>query len=161
MAIKCVINESIGEIVWTKSDGKSVTLHVERASEPMRKYAVFHGFKQRGSDVMAIAKNRDTGLSATEDEKFEALTGIVAHIESGSESWDRPRAAGAPAVAADRKLLAETVAKGGFKLAVELDGLTIEQVRALLARPEFKAIADEIRAAQVAHINTDALLAGM
>ena len=94
MAIKCTINQSIGEIVWGPfADGSVETLHVGRTHEKIREYAVFHGLKQRGTDVMAL-KAEDFGGRVPESAKRTELQEMIRYLESGAAEWSRVASAG-------------------------------------------------------------------
>lgn len=154
--IKCEINASIRELVWTAADGRSVTLHADRASPANQAYAALHGFKQRGSDVMALGKG------STDTEKLAELTAIVAHIESGSVDWSR-RAVGQPRVSANRGLLVMVLARlrPGKEVAQReaVEGFTNDEIAALLQRADIKLVADQIMVERTRDVDTSALLA--
>lgn len=153
--IKCTINASIRELVWEAADGRSVTLHVDRASKENQAYAVLHGFKQRGSDVMALGKG------ASDSEKLAELTAIVSHIESGSADWSR-RVVGAPRISANRGLLIMALAKLApgkeAAQAAAVEGFTNDEIAALLQRADIKTVADQIMVERTANVDTSALL---
>lgn len=153
--IKCTINSSIRELVWEAADGAQVTLHVDRASKENQAYAVLHGFKQRGSDVMALGKG------ASDADKLAELTAIVAHIESGSADWSR-RVIGAPRVNANRGLLIAALARlapgKSEKQTAAVEGFTNDEVAALLQRADIKTVADQIMTERTAGVDTSALL---
>lgn len=154
--IKCTINASIREIVWQAADGREVTLHCDRASAANQAYAALHGFKQRGSDVMALGKG------ASDSDKLAELTAIVNHIESGSADWSR-RVVSGPRVSANRGLLLATLARlapgKAEKQQAAVEGFTNDEIAALLMRPDVKVVADQIMAEKSANIDTETMFA--
>jgi len=159
MAIKCTINESVGQITWAATNGDEVTLHLERVSDAVKAYAVLHGLKQRGSDVMALSRDTATGASATEEDKFNELRAIVAWYESGTSEWSRRPAAG-QRFAGDNAILAECLKRLG-KDATKVSGMSRAEVAALLTHPKIRPLADEIRAEKAGNVDAEALLAGL
>ena len=161
MAIKCEINQSIGEIVWARANGEAITLHVDRLSTSVRDYAVFHGLKQRGSDVMAISRNVDTGLSATEDDKFNELRAIVDFYESGTDDWSRrPSGGGKRSDSAAAILIMALIRLGRdeTKVKAKVDGLTKAEIAALSQHPSVKPTIDSILAERTKGIDAEDLL---
>ena len=158
MAIKCKINESIRELCWTAADGRAVTLHVDRASDANRAYAMLHGFKQRGSDVMALT------AGSTDTAKLAELQAIVAHIESGTSEWSR-RAVATPRVSANRALLIEALARMApgkeATQRVAVEAFTNDEIAALLVRADIKRVADAIMAERSVGVDTEALMMGL
>jgi hypothetical protein len=165
MAIKCDINQSVGEIVWSRANGEAVTLHIERLSDAVKSYATFHGLKQRGSDVMAISRNTDTGLPATEDEKFNELRGIVEFYESGTADWSR-RAGGGGGRRSDSaaSILIMALVRLGrdeAKVKAKVEGLTKGEIAALSQHPTVKPQVDAILAERSAGVDAEELLSDL
>jgi hypothetical protein len=65
----------------------TLTLYPDKVSAVCRAYAMGHGFDQRVRDAAALSANRDTGKSATPQEKFDAMKRIVDHLNSGTDDW--------------------------------------------------------------------------
>ncbi len=63
-----------------------VVFNPNRASQQCRDHAEIHGWTQRLSNATAIAK-RD-GISATAQQKYEAVVRLRDHYETGTEEWD-------------------------------------------------------------------------
>ncbi len=57
--------------------------------------AVLHGMEQRIRDAGAIARDKETGASATPQQKYDAMQQLVEHYSSGSPDWTLKRAEGA------------------------------------------------------------------
>lgn len=71
-----------------------MVLNVGKLNSAIIQKAAMHGLVQRISDAAAISRNPDTGAPATPQEKFDAMSKLVAHYESGTSEWTRVRAAG-------------------------------------------------------------------
>lgn len=60
----------------------------DRCSAENRARAMIHGFEQRIRDAAALSVDRDTGKSATPQEKFDAAKRISDHLTSGATEWN-------------------------------------------------------------------------
>lgn len=58
-------------------------------------HAAMHGMEQRIRDAAAIPRDKDTGASATPQDKYDAMKRLVDHYESGTAEWTIKRAEGA------------------------------------------------------------------
>lgn len=56
--------------------------------------AAIHGMIQRISDAAAISRDPETGKPASAQDKFDAMSRLVAHYESGTSEWSRKPVAG-------------------------------------------------------------------
>lgn len=65
----------------------------DRCSAENRARAMIHGFEQRIRDAAALSVDRDTGKSATPQEKFDAAKRISDHLTSGATEWNLKPAA--------------------------------------------------------------------
>ena len=65
----------------------------DRCSAENRARAMIHGFEQRIRDAAALSVDRDTGKSATAQEKFDAAKRISDHLTSGATEWNLKAAA--------------------------------------------------------------------
>ena len=87
--------ETLGDrITFNVIGAGSLTLDLNSLSKEVLSRAALHGMKQRISDAAAIPRSLETGLSATPEEKFNAMKALVEHYSSGSSDWNRARAAG-------------------------------------------------------------------
>lgn len=85
------VNETQLLVIGVLGAGQ-ITFDPAKASQSCRDYAMIHGFTQRLSNASAIPK-RD-GISASPQEKYEAIMRLREHYESGTEEWElasRPR----------------------------------------------------------------------
>lgn len=60
----------------------------DKVSAENRARAMMHGFEQRIRDAAALSVDRDTGKSATPQEKYEAARRIADHLMSGATEWN-------------------------------------------------------------------------
>ena len=152
--IPCVINASIGALVWTFPTMGQVTLHLDRVSDANKQRFIPHGAKQKCADAMALDAD-DFGGRVPESAKHAALKSIVDWFETGTNDWTRR---GEPRQTGDRTILRLVLERLNRKLKVAIEDLDGKQVAAILARPDFKPTADAIRAEQIGDVDTDDLL---
>lgn len=94
-----------GKLHFTVHGIGVLTLDPEKVSQENRSRAMFHGFEQRVRDAGALSVDRDTGKSATPQEKFDAMSKVAEHLNSGAAEWTMKPAA-SPGVDAGLVLLA-------------------------------------------------------
>lgn len=82
-----VWNMEAGTIRFNVKEAGKVTLDITKIHADNVTRAAYHGFTQRVSDGAAIPRDTKTGLSATPQEKLEAITAICNHYMSGSADW--------------------------------------------------------------------------
>lgn len=82
------------EITFTVLGAGQLVLDMLAVSEENRLYAAMYGLVQRVSDKAALSCDKATGKSATPQDKFEAMEGLVQHLNSGSKEWNMVRAGG-------------------------------------------------------------------
>ncbi len=161
--IKCVINQSVGEVVWGPfATGKSITLHTGRVSAANLAYAMFHGLKQRGSDVMAL-QAKDYGGRVPESAKWDELKAMVDYLESGATEWAR-RATSAEREAGGLLFRCVMEYRPGRKpeaVQAFLRAMTPTERADLLESPGILPIAQRLRAESARKVDTDAALAGL
>ena len=81
-----------GELVLTFADQTKVALSTRDLSPEILSQALLHGLKQKLVDAAAIARNVDTGASATTADKKEAVMEIHSRLLEGA--WNKGRTAG-------------------------------------------------------------------
>ena len=81
-----------GELVLTFADQTTATLSTHDLSPDILSQALLHGLKQKLVDAAAIARNVDTGASATTADKKEAVMEIHSRLLEGA--WNKGRTAG-------------------------------------------------------------------
>ena len=162
MAIKTSINASIGEVVFSNGV-ESITVHLDRLHIDNQRYAALHGLKQKVGDAAAIARDTETGKSATEEEKFAAMKAVVEHLESGTAEWNRRTQDG------ERKpsgLLFEALCraypqKDAAAIRTFIAARSKAEQAALLNSAALKPHVDAIRAEAGKGVDTEELLAGL
>lgn len=85
--------ECVG-ILFHVQGAADVACDMRKLSPEVRQRAILHGMTQRISDAAAIARDPDTGESASAQDKFDAMKRLVAHYESGTSEWSRRPVAG-------------------------------------------------------------------
>lgn len=85
-----------GDVTFNVIGAGSITLVRSAISAEVQAYAATHGLIQRVSDAAAIPRNTETGESATPQEKFDAISALVEHYNSGTTEWARTRGTGEP-----------------------------------------------------------------
>ena len=81
-----------GGLVLTFADQTTATLSTHDLSPDILSQALLHGLKQKLVDAAAIARNIDTGASATTADKKEAVMEILTRLLEGA--WNKGRTAG-------------------------------------------------------------------
>lgn len=99
----------------------------DKVSAENRARAMIHGFEQRIRDAAALSVDRDTGRSATAQEKHDAAKRIAEHLMSGATEWNL-RPAASPGVDAGLTLQAIMRALGK----------TLDEAEALIAATQTK-----------------------
>lgn len=148
-------------ITYTVLGVGDLVLNLDQVSPQNRDYAAVHGFGQRIPDAAAIARDTETGKSATPQEKYDAMAKLVAHYNSGTSEWSRVREAGEGN--SGGLLLAALVkmspTKSKDEIRTWMKSQTRTQLDAMRDTDRVKKVIDSIRPAPSISIDTDALLA--
>jgi len=170
-------------MTWKQVDGKlvctvvgrgEITFDPDKVSAANRARFMLHGMKQRLADGAALARDTETGASATPEEKFAAIQRIADHYESGTDDWAL-RVAEAKAEGDGSWLCKALVALGKARTLEEAAQLVIKFAekkhdgqmgparKALLAASDIKAKVLELKAAAVpeSKLNADDMLADL
>ena len=146
-------------ITFSVRGAGSVTIDTDKLSAANKLHAMYHGIGQKVSNRTAITRNPATGLPASPAFKLSRMVEIVKFLETpDNDEWNLARGTGTAPRTSDRALLGRVLIKLGRKLRVELSELSADQIRALLARSEFKSVADDLRAEDVTDVDTESLL---
>lgn len=129
---KDVTTDIFGSVLtFTFANGKSVEIDAEKLSPEMRQQALMHGLKQKLGDGAAIQRNETTGLSATIDDKFNAVEAIANRVKAGEwKKVGRDAGAGQSGLLI-RALMVLYPKKTKEQLQTYLDSLKKEQQAAL------------------------------
>ena len=154
------INHSVGEIAFTLA-GKTLLFHADRAPGTQRQAAMF-GWSRKISNEAAMSRSVETGLPASNEEKLDAMAAMIAHLESGTDSWS-PARTGARASTADLSLLVTALmelqpARSRDELTAWVKSKEPAARSALMLNAKVKPIVDRLRAALASDIDADALL---
>jgi hypothetical protein len=150
------------QVLFTVLGAGSVTLDLDKVNKALHQAFMVHGAKQRISDRAAISRNPETGLSATPQDKLEAMRELVEHYHSGTSEWNLRTGSGRQ----DGGLLVQALMKaypdkGLERVREYVKGLKADEKNALMVSPKLKAIVDELRAAATKSVDTEELLAGL
>lgn len=163
-ARKATISADVFKSVLTVTfaNGKSLEVDVSKLSPEIQQQAMLHGIKQKLVDAAAIARNPDTGRSASVDDKYAAVAEIHARITSPNGTWNKIREAGAtPATKGNLLVRALMKMTGKDKDYVDdfLSAKTKEERTALQRNPRVLQIIAELQSQQgTGDVDTDALL---
>jgi hypothetical protein len=151
-------------LMLTFSDGRTLTLDAANLTDEIKQAAIMHGLKQKLVDGAAIARNPETGRSATLDDKFNAVKEIYDRItDSAAPAWNKGRSGGGEGDGGNTLLLRALCKMSGKSPAVMaalLEGKSKEEKKALRANPKVAAIIAELQSERLAQqgIDGDALL---
>lgn len=152
-------------LTLTFINGKEIVVDANTLNDDIRNMAILHGLKQKLVDAAAISRNLDTGMSASVDDKYNAVKKIADRLTSPDGKWNEGRSASTEdkPTAGVNNILVRALMK--MKEADEsyirgwLGEKTKEQRAALRRNPRVVAIMAELQAATVVNgVNTDELL---
>jgi len=90
--IPAIVADIYGTVLTlTFSNGEELRLDAATLPDDIRAQAMMHGLKQKCVDAAAIARNTDTGRSATIQDKFDAIAEIVARLTGPAPTWNKIR----------------------------------------------------------------------
>jgi hypothetical protein len=152
-------------LTLTFINGKEIVVDANSLNADIRNMAILHGLKQKLVDAAAISRNLDTGMSASVDDKYNAVKKIADRLTSPDGKWNEGRSASSEdkPTAGVNNILVRALMK--MKEADEsyirgwLGEKTKEQRAALRRNPRVVQIMAELQAATVVNgVNTDELL---
>jgi hypothetical protein len=82
-------------LTLTFSHGEALEIDAAKLTPEIQMQAMLHGLKQKTVDAAAIARDLDTGRSATIADKFAAVKEVADRITGEQPSWNKVREAGA------------------------------------------------------------------
>lgn len=143
---------------------QALVLDLSKVSEACRTYAAFHGFGQRIGDAAAMERAAHGGKTAPAQAKWDAMSALVEHYNSGAEGWS-PKAA--DRIGSDELLLARALGalrpdKDAARIREYVAGMTKAQRTALMTQnAEVRKAVEALQAEVTKDINTEELLAGL
>lgn len=151
------VNETTGEMVLTfPTIGTALHINPADLDPIIVQQATYHGLKQKLVDAAAIGRDPDTGKSATDRDKFEAVSAVLNRLKSGE--WNLPREGGGGGSLLQRALVALSDGKKTAEdIATWLAGKSDAEKRALRANPKVAAKIAELQKVDES-IDTDEML---
>jgi len=151
-----------GNLILSFANGERLEIDPGELSSTIRDEALLHGLKQKLVDAAAIARNPDTGASATAQDKYDAVREIYGRITSPDGTWNKIRAGGDGGAGSGLLLRALMKMSGKSRAEIEafLASKSKEERAALKADPKVAGVIAEMqRSAQ--KVDTTAMLAGI
>lgn len=147
---------------FTFSNGEAFQVYSHELTPELMAEACAHGLKQKIGDAAAIARNQETGKSATVADKFAACEAIRVRLTI-DKMWNAPRAEGAGNGGLLLRALVQHTGKTADAIKAYLETLSDEQKAALRKNPKVAAIIATLRpeVKPDASIDTDALLSSI
>lgn len=157
-----------GQLTLKFADGTARVVDSANLTPEILSIALMHGLKQKFVDGAAIARNTETGASATLADKKEAVLAIVERVEGGAWNVGRGEGSGTPKGSILFLALQRMQPKrDAAELAEWVKARSKEELAALMRNakllPFIQAIQAERAAAAVqkAGVDSDALLDGL
>jgi hypothetical protein len=150
-----------GVLKLTFGTGEVLTVDPLNLSEAIMQQAVLHGLKQKLVDAAAIARDQDTGLSATPAEKIAAVREVYDRITAPDGTWNKVREAGAGTGSGSgllRRALMQMTGKTGEVIDTFLEGKSKDEKAALRSDPRVAATIAELQRAKMGDIDTESYL---
>lgn len=154
-----------GQLTLTFADGTASALATIDLSPEILSQALIHGLKQKLVDAAAIARNTDTGASATLEDKKSAVLKVLERLIAGQ--WNAIREGGTSEKGSLLLLALTRLQPNRDRAELEawVKGLDDAQRSALSSNPKIlptiQAIQAERAAARGAQAQSDELLAGL
>lgn len=142
--------------------GEELSINLATLSDEIRTQAALHGLKQKLVDAAAIARNPDTGLSATPADKYDAVKTVFDRITQPEGTWNAVRESGEKHVGGlFARALMELTGKTKAQIDVAIEKYTKEETAALKKNPRVVDIMQRLEREAIAARpnNSDDLLA--
>lgn len=156
--ISATIDQKAGTLTIQVAGYPAIHLSQGECSRDIETMALLHGFKQKVVDAAAIARNPDTGRSATVADKYAAMQEVYDRLLSGE--WNKARGDGATGAGGllFRALCIAYDQKDPADIKAFLDGKTKAEQAALRKNPKIAAIIDTLREEEAGDVDTDEML---
>jgi len=150
-------------VTVTFANGKDLAIDTATLSPEIQRMAMMHGIKQKLVDAGAIARNTETGASASIDDKYSAVHEVYERLTSPDGTWNKERGnGGEKSTSGAGNLLVRAIMQmtGKNKDYVDqfLSAKTKKEREALKNNTRVAAIIAELKAAKVGDVDTDELL---
>lgn len=148
-------------LTFTGDNGQSIHIDYTNLTPEMASQCLLHGLKAKIGDAGAIARNTDTGRSATTDDKMAAMTEVRDRLLAGE--WNKIRTGGdGSSTTLLAAALCELTGKSASEIADFLAGQDADHKAALKKNERVAVIMARMSAERAAKkdgaIDTDALL---
>jgi hypothetical protein len=148
-------------LTLTFSNGETLTVDATSLSPDIQTAACLHGLKQKLVDAAAIARNTDTGASATLEDKFNAVREVFERITAPDGTWNKQAKGGTGSSSGGSGLLLralmELTGQSKVKIDAYLSTKSKAEKAALRASPKVAPIIARYQADK-ATVDTEALL---
>lgn len=136
----------------------AIVVAIDALTPSITTMATLHGLKQKIVDAAAIARNPDTGRSASVSDKYAAMEEVAARLISGE--WNKIRGDGTTGAGGllFRALCIAYGQKNPADIKTFLDGKTKAEQAALRKNPKIAAIIDTLREEDSGDVDTDEML---
>lgn len=141
------------------ANGQTIDIEWADLTDEIKFRLMVHGLKQKVADAAAIPRDVDTGRSATDADKINAMMAVAERLTAGDWNATREGGAGNAGGLLLRALMQLQPAKSRDELAAWLKGKSKAEQAALRASPKVAPIIDSLRAAKVGGIDSEDLLA--
>lgn len=156
--ISATIDQKAGTLSIQVLGYPAMHLSQGECSQEIETMALLHGFKQKIVDAAAIARNPDTGRSATVADKYAAMREVYDRLLSSE--WNKVRGDGSTGSGGllFRALCIAYDRKDPSDIKAFLDGKTKAEQAALRKNPKIAAIIDTLREEDAGDVDTDEML---
>jgi len=151
-------------VTVTFANGKDLAIDTATLSPEIQRMAMTHGIKQKLVDAGAIARNTETGASASIDDKYAAVHEVYERLTSPNGTWNKQRGDGGESKSTGGKgnLLVRALMQmtGKDKTYIEdfLSAKSKKERDSLKTDPRVITVIAELQAAKAGDVDTDALL---
>lgn len=156
-----VITHEVNEhsLVFNVQGAGRLVFNTLLVSKENHMQAKMHGFIQRISDAAAISRDPETGQPASAQDKFDAMSRLVAHYESGTSEWSRKPVAGERERGGllFKALCKMSPTKTPDEIRTWMDGKTKAQLSAIRTSAKVATVIESIRPVS-ADVDVDAML---
>ena len=146
------------------SNGQTLAVDANALSPDIQQQAMMHGLKQKLIDAAAIARDPDTGRTATIDDKFAAVRDVYDRITAADGStWNKIRAngeAGGNKGGLLARAMMRLTSKSRTEITEFLDAKSKDEIAALRKNPRIAEIIAQLQVEQAntSDVDSDALL---
>ena len=147
--------------------GKSLDVRVSDLSPEIVQQALVHGLRQKLADAAAIPRDPETGRSASDQQKFDAVKAVYDRITGENPSWNQTSDESGTGTGGllYRALVRLYPNRDSGEIQIFLSGKSLKEQAALRANPKVAAIIADIRAEDAARKgdlpDTDDMLADL